>query len=69
MKLSARNILKGKVTKINYGSVISEVVIKLPGGDEIVSTITKTSLDSLRIDVGKNVFAIIKSSNVLIGVD
>ena len=61
--------MKGKVTKINYGSVISEVVIKLPGGDEIVSTITKTSLDSLRIDVGKNVFAIIKSSNVLIGVD
>jgi len=61
--------LKGKVTKVNYGSVISEVVIQLPGGDEIVSTITKTSLDSLRIDVGKNVFAIIKSSNVLIGVD
>jgi len=69
MKLSARNILKGKVIKINYGTVISEVVIQLPGGDEIVSTITKTSLDSLRIDVGKNVFAIIKSSNVLIGVD
>ena len=61
--------MKGKVTKVNYGSVISEVVIQLPGGDEIVSTITKTSLDSLRIDVGKNVFAIIKSSNVLIGVD
>ena len=61
--------MKGKVTKINYGSVISEVVIQLSGGDEIVSTITKTSLDSLRIDVGKHVFAIIKSSNVLIGVD
>ena len=61
--------MKGKVTKVNYGSVISEVVIQLPGGDEIVSTITKTSLDSLRIDVGKNVFAIIKSSNVLIGVE
>ena len=61
--------MKGKVIKINYGTVISEVVIQLPGGDEIVSTITKTSLDTLRIDVGKNVFAIIKSSNVLIGVD
>ena len=61
--------MKGKVTKVNYGSVISEVVIQLPGGDEIVSTITKTSLDSLRIDVGKHVFAIIKSSNVLIGVE
>ena len=61
--------MRGKVIKINYGTVVSEVVIQLPGGDEIVSTITKTSLDSLRIDVGKNVFAIIKSSNVLIGVD
>ena len=61
--------MRGKVIKINYGTVISEVVIQLPGGDEIVSTITKTSLDTLRIDVGKNVFAIIKSSNVLIGVD
>ena len=53
MKLSARNVLKGKVIKINYGAVVSEVVIQLPGGDEIVSVITKSSLDSLRIAEGK----------------
>ena len=69
MKLSARNVLKGKVIKINYGTVISEVVIQLPGGDEIVSVITKSSLDSMRIAEGKKVYAIIKASNVMIGVD
>ena len=69
MKLSARNLLKGKVIKINYGAVVSEVVIQLPGGDEIVSVITKSSLDSLRISEGKKVYAIIKASNVVIGVD
>jgi len=69
MKLSARNVLKGKVIKINYGAVVSEVVIQLPGGDEIVSVITKSSLDSLRIVEGKKVYAIIKASNVVIGVD
>ena len=69
MKLSARNLLKGKVIKINYGAVVSEVVIQLPGGDEIVSVITKSSLDSMRIAEGKKVYAIIKASNVMIGVD
>jgi len=69
MKLSARNVLKGKVLKINYGAVVSEVVIQLPGGDEIVSVITKSSLDSMRIAEGKKVYAIIKASNVMIGVD
>ena len=69
MKLSARNVLKGKAIKINYGAVVSEVVIQLPGGDEIVSVITKSSLDSLKITEGKKVYAIIKASNVVIGVD
>ena len=69
MKLSARNVLKGKVLKINYGAVVSEVVIQLPGGDEIVSVITKSSLDSMKIVEGKKVYAIIKASNVVIGVD
>ena len=61
--------MKGKAIKINYGAVVSEVVIQLPGGDEIVSVITKSSLDSLKITEGKKVYAIIKASNVVIGVD
>ena len=69
MKLSARNVLKGKVKKVTTGAVNSEVVIELPGGAEIVSMITKTSADSLGVAAGKQVYAIIKASNVVIGVD
>lgn len=69
MKLSARNILKGKVIMYNQGVVNSEVVIQLPGGDDIVSIITKASANSLNIDIGKKVYAVIKASDVVIGVD
>jgi molybdopterin-binding protein len=69
MKLSARNILKGTVTKINQGAVNSEIIIELPGGMEIVSIITKSSVKSLGLKKGKEVYAVIKASNVMIGVD
>ena len=47
MKVSTRNTLKGKVKKIEHGAVNTEVVIELPGGQEIVSIITKTSASNL----------------------
>ena len=45
MKLSARNVFKGKVKKIVTGTVNTEIVIELPGGTEITSIITKTSAE------------------------
>lgn len=69
MKLSARNILKGKVKKVTTGAVNSEVVISLPGGTEVVSIITKSSAKALGLKKGKAVYAVIKASNVMIGVD
>ena len=69
MKLSARNILKGKVKKIIQGAVNSEVIIELPGGIEVVSIITKESVESLELKVGKDVYAVIKASNVMVAVD
>jgi molybdopterin-binding protein len=69
MKLSARNVLKGKVKNIVQGAVNSEVVIELPGGAEITSIITKTSAESLKLKEGSSVYAIIKASNVMIGTD
>ena len=69
MKISARNILKGKVKAVKTGAVNDEILVELPGGCEIVSIITKSSAESLGLAPGKEVYAIIKASNVMIGVD
>jgi molybdopterin-binding protein len=69
MKISARNILKGRIKAVKPGTVNTEIVIELPGGAEIVSIITKDSADSLGLAPGKEVYAIIKATNVMIGVD
>lgn len=69
MKLSARNVLKGKVKAVTTGTVNTEVVVELPGGEEIVSMITKDSAERLGLKVGKEVHAVIKASNVMIATD
>ena len=69
MKISARNVLKGKVTKVTHGAVNSEVVVKLPGGVEIISIITKKSAKGLTLSKGKEVYAVIKASSVMIATD
>jgi len=69
LKLSARNILKGTVKSVTQGAVNSEVVIELPGGDEIVAIITKASADNLGLEEGKEAYAVIKASSVIVAVD
>jgi molybdopterin-binding protein len=69
MKLSARNVFKGKVKSVNHGAVNSEVVVELPGGLEVVSIITKTSAENLGLAEGKDVYAVVKATNVILGVD
>ncbi len=69
MKISARNQLKGIVKKVIEGSVNTEVVIELGPGVTITSIITKTSAEELGITVGKQVYAVVKASNVMVGVD
>ena len=69
MKISARNVLKGTVKKVNHGAVNSEIVVELPGGTEVVSIITKTSAEQLKLAQGSQVYAVIKASNVMIAVD
>ncbi|MBR5007825.1 MAG: TOBE domain-containing protein [Methanocorpusculum sp.] len=69
MKISARNQLKGKVVQFTAGAVNAEVVIEIEGGQQISSIITKTSAENLGIEVGKEVYAIIKASEVMIGID
>jgi molybdopterin-binding protein len=69
MKISARNVLKGKVAKVTHGAVNSEVVVKLSGGAEIISIITKKSAKDLTLSKGKEVYTVIKASNVMIATD
>jgi molybdopterin-binding protein len=67
-EISARNVLKGKVKKVTHGAVNSEIIIELPGGIEIASIITRLSAEKLGLKPGKDVAAIIKASNIMIGV-
>ena len=69
MKISARNVLKGTIKQVEHGAVNTEVIIELPGGAEIVSVITKHSAESLQLAVGKEVYAVVKASNVMIAAD
>ncbi len=69
MKFSARNLLKGKIVQILKGAVNSEVILELPGGMRIVSVITNMSIDSLGLKEGKEAYAVIKASNVMMAVD
>ena len=69
MKISARNILRGTIHRIVKGPIDTEVTILLPGGDSIVSVITRTSAESLDLKEGKEVYAVIKATNVMIGTD
>jgi molybdopterin-binding protein len=69
MRLSARNILKGKIKSIVEGAVNDEIVVQLPGGQEIVAVVTKSSAQSLELATGKDVYAVIKASNVILAVE
>ncbi len=69
MKLSARNVLKGKVKKIVKGAVNAEVTLELPGGIQVVSIITNTSVENLGLKEGKDAYAVVKASSVMIAVD
>ena len=69
MKISARNILKGKVVKVTRGAVNAEVTLQLSNGVQIVSIITNASVENLGLEEGKEAYAVIKASNVMIAVD
>ncbi|MCU0532780.1 MAG: molybdopterin-binding protein [Hydrococcus sp. Prado102] len=65
-QISARNILKAKVKRIVKGTVNAEVTLAIAPGVDLVSIVTRTSADKLKLTVGKEVFAVIKSSSVMI---
>lgn len=69
MKLSARNVLKGKVTKVTKGAVAAEVEVDLGNGNIVASTITVGSAERLGLAPGVDAVVVIKASDVIIGVE
>jgi molybdopterin-binding protein len=66
MELSARNQFTGKVASINRGGVVAEVTVDIGHGQEIVSVITNGSVDRLKLQVGSEVTAVIKATEVIL---
>lgn len=68
MKFSARNQLKGKIVEVRKGATTAHVRIDI-GGQIVTASITNESADELGLAAGKAAYAIIKASNVMVGVD
>ncbi len=68
VRLSARNQLRGVVKHVEPGSVNSEVTLTLPGGTEVTSVVTRDAVKELGLEPGVSATAIIKASNVILGV-
>jgi molybdopterin-binding protein len=69
MKISARNVLSGKIVAIKRGPVTTEVTLEIAPGLQIVASITTESAQSLGLKEGGQAHGIIKASSVMIGVD
>jgi molybdopterin-binding protein len=67
MKISARNQIKGIVTEIKPGVVTARVMLDIGGGNRLSSVITMESVEELNLKPGDTVYAIIKSTEVMIG--
>ena len=69
MKLSARNQFKGTITDIQAGAVNGIVKIDIGGGNVVSSTISMNAIREHNLEVGKEAYAVIKATSVMIGVD
>ena len=69
MEISARNALKGTVKSIEIGAVNTEVILEVAAGVEITAIITKASAEKLGLAVGKQAYAVVKASDVMVAID
>ncbi len=69
MKISARNVLKGRIVRIVDGAINCEVTLEIAPGVEVVAIITKASVQSLGLAVGGGAYAVIKASSVMVAVE
>ena len=68
MKLSARNSLNGKITKVIKGATTAHVLIDV-NGTTITASITNEAAEELNLKEGQNAAAIVKASDVMVAVD
>ena len=68
MKVSARNVLKGRIVEVTKGAMTAHVKIDV-GGAIVTSSINNAAVDDLNLAVGKDAYAVVKASDVMIGVD
>jgi molybdopterin-binding protein len=68
VKISARNILKGKIIEIVKGATTAHVRIDV-GGSIVTASITNEAVDELKLETGKQAYAVIKASDVMVAVD
>jgi molybdopterin-binding protein len=66
MKLSTRNVIKGKVIEVKEGPIAAKVRVDIGGGNIITSTITVDAVRDLALKVGDEAYVLIKASNVMI---
>ncbi len=69
MRLSARNVIKGKVVEVKLGATTAHVRIDVGGGTVITSSITNEAVEELKLKVGDSAYAVIKASDVMVGRD
>jgi molybdopterin-binding protein len=69
MKLSARNIIRGKVSKVTRGATTAHVLIDIGGGAVITASITNEAVSELKLKKGDQAYAVIKASDVMVGKD
>ncbi len=69
MKLSARNQFKGKVVDIQEGAVNGIVKIDIGGGNVMSATISMNAIRELGLEVGKEAYAVVKATSVMVGID
>jgi molybdopterin-binding protein len=69
MNISARNKLKGKIVEVKKGATTAHVRIDIGGGTVVTASITNEAADELKLASGQTAYAIIKASDVIVGVD
>jgi molybdopterin-binding protein len=69
MRLSARNIIRGKVVSVTKGATTAHVKIDVGGGTVITASITNEAVEDLKLVTGETAYAVIKASDVMVGRD